>query len=529
MPSLLPEAVDRAAYRDASHPAIRFAGETLTYGALAERSDRLAYVLKERGVRRGDRVGIYVPKGFEGAVAIYGIMKAGAAYVPLDPGAPPARAATIAADCGITHVVSSARATAGVQALLVERPEITTVVGMAAEALPADVAIPWEAVETMPLLRGHGGIGESDLAYVLYTSGSTGTPKGVVHTHRSAAAFAHRAAEAYGLHAGDRVTNHAPLHFDLSTLDYFATSMVGATTVVVPEGHTKLPASLARLLEGERVTVLYAVPLALAHLLLHGALEQRDLSCLRWVLFGGEPFPPKHLRALMTALPTARFANVYGPTEVNGVTTCILPPALDGSDAPIPIGRPYPGIELVVVDELGRPVETGTNGELWVRSPTMMDGYWGMPDLEARAFATVAANPGRYYRTGDIVHADASGVFHFIGRRDRQVKTRGYRVELDEVEAVLCTHPAIVSVASFGVPDGNGSTVIEVAVVLENGSALTTHDILAHGRRVLPAYALPERVEIVAALPRTTSGKIDRVTLEAEACKRRTNGTTSTS
>ncbi len=521
---LLHGAIERVAERAPERDAVRFAGSALTYGELALRVGRLAYVLKDRGVARGDRVGILAGKGLHSAVAMHGIMKAGAAYVPLDPMAPLDRLVMIAKDCDIRHLVSEPARSTTVRAMIDAGVTLDTVVGFEEPAGAPGPGVSWEEVNSAPGMGDVAGATELDLAYILYTSGSTGVPKGVVHTHRSALAFAEVAADTYGLCAEDRVTNHAPLHFDLSTLDYFATAVAGGTTIVVSEAHTRIPASLAQLLSDERVSVLYAVPLALTQLVLNGALERRDLSPLRWVLFGGEPFPPKHLKSLMRALPQARFSNVYGPTEVNGVTHWDVPPVEALSDEPLPIGRPFANVELMVVDEHGDRVLPGTPGELWARTPTMMQGYWNRPDLDALAFAEkpgIGPRQSVFHRTGDLVLSDADGVLQFLGRKDRQIKTRGYRVELDEVESVLLAHPAVEAGAVYGVPDTMGSTIIEAAVVLAPGAPVSVPDLMAHAAKLLPRYALPEHLSIVDGLPRTSTDKVDRTALRAQAISRR--------
>ncbi len=521
---LLHHAVERIAEHTPEREAVCFDGQTLTYGELARRASRLAHVLRERGVSRGDRVGILANKGLHSAVAMYGIMKAGAAYVPLDALAPTDRLCSIIRDCSLSHLVSEPTRVDTVRALVAAGAPLTTVIGMEDVAVGAGRCVPWSQIENAPMMTTWGDASEMDLSYILYTSGSTGTPKGVVHTHRSALAFAAMAAQTFGLRHEDRVTNHAPLHFDLSTLDFFATALVGGTTVVVPEAHTRLPASLATLLERERVTVTYAVPLALTQLALHGALELRNLSALRWVIFAGEPFPPKHLRTLMRALPAASYANIYGPTEVNGVTVWVVPTDSALPDTPLPIGRPFTGVTTKIVDELGTAVAPGELGELWVSSPTSMQGYWGRPDLDAAAFATTAlAGEGEcvWHRTGDLVRQDADGELHFFGRKDRQIKARGYRVELDEVEGAFLTHPAVEAAAVYGVPDAMGVTAIEATIVLASGSTTTARDLIAHAARVLPRYALPEQVQITDALPRTATEKIDRQSLRASALARR--------
>ena len=520
---LLPHAVDRAAHRAPDHEAMRYAGESLTYAALAERSDRLAGLLRAQGVRRGDRVGIHAGKGLAAGVALYGIMKAGAAYVPLDPSSPPARQAFILRDCGIRHVVTEPSRRVALRQLLAEGVPVECVVGVDAEFAPGARAFTWSDVDAHSAATHDPDLVEMDLAYVLYTSGSTGTPKGVAHSHRSALAFARVAADTYGFTSDDRLSNHAPLHFDLSTMDYFSSALAGATTVIIPDAHTRMPASYAALIEVERLTVLYAVPLALTHLLLHGAIDKRDLSSVRWVLFGGEPFPTPHLRSLMAALPNARFSNVYGPTEVNGVTYWIVPPLSPDDDAPIPIGVPYANVEVRIVREDDERVADGEPGELLVRTPTMMRGYWARPDLDARAFCkrpVFGHFEDVYLRTGDLVRRRADGLLEFHGRKDRQIKARGYRVELDEVEVALGSHNAVESAAAYGVPDEDGSLHIEATVTLRDGHAVTQEALRAHVATTLPRYAIPVRLDIVDAVPRTSTGKIDRRELARRAQER---------
>ena len=520
---LLPHAVDRAAMRAPDHEAMRYAGESLTYAALAERSDRLAGLLRAQGVRRGDRVAIHAGKGIAAGVALYGIMKAGAAYVPLDPSSPPARQAFILRDCGIRHIVTEPSRRAALRLLLAEEAPVECVVGADAEPALGVRVFTWSDVDAHPVVAHDPDLVEMDLAYVLYTSGSTGTPKGVAHSHRSALAFARVAADTYGFTSDDRMSNHAPLHFDLSTMDYFSSALAGATTVIIPDAHTRLPASYAALIEAERLTVLYAVPLALTHLLLHGAIDKRDLTSVRWVLFGGEPFPTRHLRSLMAALPRARFSNVYGPTEVNGVTYWVVPPLEAEDDAPIPIGQPYANVEVRIVGDDDEPVAEGNPGELLVRTPTMMRGYWARPDLDARVFCTrqvFGHFEDIYLRTGDLVRRRDDGLLEFHGRKDRQVKARGYRVELDEVEVALGSHAAVESAAAYGVPDEDGSLHIEATVTLRDGYELTAEALRAHVATSLPRYAIPVRLDIVDAMPRTSTGKIDRRELARRAVDR---------
>ncbi len=217
--------------------------------------------------------------------------------------------------------------------------------------------------------------------------------------------------------------------------------------VIVPEPVTKLPASWTQYIEQERITVVFTVPFTLIEMLQRGAMDKRDLSTLRWILFGGEPFPPKHLRLLMKALPDTRFTNVYGPAEAPSCTCYDVPSLPDDYDEPLPIGTVSLNSEDLVVAEDGSICSTDEEGELCIRSSTLTRGYWNRPDLNARVFLTRDAFgpfPDVYFRTGDLVVRRDDGLLRFLGRKDRMVKTRGHRVELDEVEAALASHESVV-------------------------------------------------------------------------------------
>lgn len=515
---LLHHFIDDAAAREPQQEAFRFDGQALTYADLVERANRLSHLLMAHGVRRHDRVGIYMTKGLDLPVAIYGILKAGAAYVPIDPAAPPARVTFILQDCGIRHIVTNAERATRAARLAADVPSLECVVGAHAST-PSDAArlVPWEAVAGFPGDAPDVRLVDDDLAYIMYTSGSTGVPKGLMHTHSSGRSYATLSAREYGVRSDDRLGNHSPLHFDMSTFEYLTGPLCGATSVIISEEATLFPRRLAELIEQERLTFWYSVPLALIQLLERGGLEERNLSSLRWVLFGGEPFPPKHLARLAALWPHARFSNSYGPAEVNQCTAYHVPPGPIDPDTPIPIGRTWPGAEALIVDEEGQPVPTGDTGELLIRSATMMRGYWARPDLNRRGFWRRSLFPDYeqvFYRTGDLVHEREDGNLLFLGRRDRQIKIRGYRVELEEVEAVISALPGVAEAAAVEVGDDDGLTIV-AAVILDDRSAADADTIRRGAAARLPAYAVPTRIDIRATLPRTGSGKADRPALRA--------------
>ena len=524
--SLLVENLHRTANGRPEWAAFRCGSEELSYGQLVEHSNRLAAALRARGVGPGDRVGILQGKGIDNPVAVYGIMTAGAAYVPLDPAAPVARLASIVADGAIDHLVSDEERMAKAVKVAAASGRAITIYGvdrsagvdaLASSAAHSDAG-PIELVSRAEVAAQDPSSGTlpadpDDPAYIIFTSGSTGAPKGIVHTHRSGSAYATMAAELYGLTGDDRLSNFPPLHFDQSTFDFFSGPLVGATTVIIGKEHQLVPASLAQLIEDERLTIWYSVPLALVQLLLYGVLHERDHSSLRWVIYGGEPFPLKHLRALMDRWPEARFSNCYGPAETNQCTYHHLEPLTDddvASGAGVPIGAACPGTEVVVVDGADRPVPSGEQGQLLVTSPTTMQGYLGRADLDHRAFHHTDGPDGRtrWYRTGDLVRHRADGALEFLGRADRQIKTRGVRVELDEVEAVLSNHDAVEEAAVAPVPDEDG-VAVAAWVSVRSGHDLDPAGLRRHAARHLARPAVPATIAVVEDFPRTTSGKID--------------------
>lgn len=520
---LLFHAVDQAAeyYPDAE--AICYSGQCLTNAELSRLSSNLASILIDQGLSRGDRVGIYMDKGLESAIAIYGIMKAGGAYVPLDPFAPIHRTCYVVKNCSIRHLISKPAKTEALRQLLADGCPLEHVIGVEhQDELPAH-CIGWEEVRqaagTLPELR----LTEQDLAYILYTSGSTGVPKGILHTHRSGLSFAEWGADTYGLTHKDRLSNHAPLHFDLSTFDFFAAAVAGATTVIIPNTYTKFPANIAKLIEQERITVWYSVPYALIELMRFGNIPSRDFSALRWILFAGEVFPTKHLRQLMQLLPWVHFSNLYGPTETNVCTYYHVTKLPENPDETIPIGKPCQNVEDLVVDLDDQLVLPGEVGELLIRGGVVMKGYWGQPERNPGAFYRRPASgqsEDLFYRTGDLVRMDPEGNYRYIGRKDRQIKIRGYRVELDGVEVALLTHPGVEEAAVYLVQEEEGCNLIEAAVIPKQDKTITESDLMKHISEWLPIYSRPVRIHILPDFPRTSTGKINRRELQEQAVLR---------
>jgi amino acid adenylation domain-containing protein len=491
----------------------------LSYGEVERASLAVARTLAASGVGKGDRVGLVLPKNLHAVVGLWGVMRAGAAYVPIDPASPPDRAALIAADCRMAAILSSAELTETVEAVRHRVPGLRVVQLDGAAGLFPDGLDrpPGGGDETAG--RALPSVNVRDLAYILYTSGSTGVPKGVMVSHGAALSFVEWAARRFELGPDDVLSSHAPLHFDLSTFDLFASCLVSAGVVIFDEETVRFPMAAAELLETAGITVWYSVPRALRTMLRMGRLAERPLGRLRTVLFAGEPYPADELRELQRALPGVSLYNLYGPTETNVCTYWEVPPPGVWTSSSVPVGIDCENCEGVVVDESLRPVPDGTAGELLVRGGTLMEGYWGDPEKTARSFVSDFRYPhlsDRFYRTGDIVARRPDGNYDFFGRADHMVKIRGYRVELGEIEAALHRFDGVVEAAVVAVESRRPAEQDRelVAFVVANGrrhdEPAPTASLRAHLEAIVPKYMVPASIVWLDRLPATSTGKVDR-------------------
>ena len=513
MAYLLQQLQSASAERHADKPAVWAQGRTLTHGQLEADSNRLALCLQARGIGRGDRVGLWFPKAVESIVAMLGILKCGASYVPLDPMAPPMRIASILADCSLAGLITDATRLHGLDPSAQQSLRLRLLV----EPATADAStLSWDTLGAFPDTPPAVDAVESDLAYILYTSGSTGNPKGVMISHRNALTFVDWCADTFRVTASDRLSNHAPLHFDLSVFDVYNALEAGACVFLIPESVAVFPANMAAFIAQHGISIWYSVPSALVSLLLHGGLETRELAALRLVLFAGEVLPMKYLRRLTAALPRADFYNLYGPTETNVCTYYPVDRAALAQVERLPIGRACANTEVFALDAGGARVQPGQEGELYVRGPSVTSGYWGDAEKTARSVVPHplhSPSSEKVYRTGDLVVLRSDGDYDFVGRRDSMVKSRGYRIELGDIESALYLLPGVREAAAVAIPDPEIGCRLIAFVVPHQPDGLSVLSIQQHCSERIPKYMIPEKIILCDGLPRTSTGKVDRTRL----------------
>ncbi|WP_237749530.1 amino acid adenylation domain-containing protein [Streptomyces sp. SS] len=491
-----------------SAPALRDAGRTLSYRELDLLTDRLAARMVAEGVRPGDRVGLLLQRSAEIQISILAVMKAGAAYVPLDPSYPAERLRYLVRDAEIGLVVGDAEHVAA--------KGLTDVRVIA----PQDDGAP---TPPLPHIELDGG----ELAYVIYTSGSTGAPKGCMVTHTSVLELVRGVASVVDLTSEDRVAMFLPFIFDGSVLQFWLSIAAGGLAVVVPLPVAQSMPDFLELISREAVTLVIQVPTTLRALAHAHEEAGRPRLALRYVLVGGESVELDVVSAFLERCPGTppEVVNIYGPTEATCVATCRVLTRED-FDGPVrsPIGTALPHLLVEVRDEEMEPVPDGEVGELVIAGSGVAVGYLGRPELTAERFVVLDTPDGplRYYRTGDLARRFPDGSFEYLGRNDQQVKVRGIRVELGEVETFLRAHEMVRDAGATVVDTAAGAQFLVACVVLTDQAPEKPEKVLRqHMLASLPPFMVPDRYQFLPELPSTDSGKLDRRALRDLATPRR--------
>jgi len=472
-------------------PAIEHGGRVVTYADLDADSSRVAVVLRRLGVRPGDRVAVAMERSPEMVAAALGVLKAGAAYLPVDPDYPADRAAYMLADSGAAAVVVRGEVP---PALRGHHLPVVSLAGLDAADHGAGLA---------PLPEQGGG----SLAYVVYTSGSTGRPKGSLITHRGVARLV-RGADYLQPRAGDRIGHGAAPSFDAATWEIWAPLANGGTLVVLDRDDLLSPQRLGRVIREKRIGSLFLTTAVFNHV---AADEPGALAPLREVMTGGEAADPAAFRRVLEACPGTRLLHLYGPSEGTTYATWHEVRSVPEGAVAVPIGGPVANTRLYVLDEALRPLPSGVPGELYVAGDGLSLGYHGRPGLTAARFSPDPFGPagGRMYRTGDRVRWHG-GVLEFLGRGDDQVKVRGFRVEPGEIAVVLREHPGVSDAAVVAREDVPGDRYLAAYFAAVPGRAVTAAELREHLGARLPAWMVPAVFVALDAIPLTPNQKVDR-------------------
>lgn len=472
-------------------------GERFTYARLESAANRLAQALVQRGLKRGDRVALFLPNCTDLVIGIFGILKAGGVFVPVNSTVKTDKLTHILTDSGAVFLITSDKLSALLPAGLVGTGALKEILHVPLEAQFASLPDQRPALQTIDL----------DLACLIYTSGSTGEPKGVMSDH-SNVVFASGSIITYVQNREDDIViGLLPLSFDYGLYQLLMTFRFGGT-LVLEKGFT-FPASILQRMVEEKVTGLPAVP-TMFSLLLKMDLGKYDLSSLRYITNTAAALPPSHIQEIRDKFPGVRLYSMYGLTETK--RTLYLPPELLDS-RPGSVGVPIPGTECWLEDEDGKRLPPGSTGELVIRGRHVMRGYWQAPELTAKRYRFDPLTGERVCLSGDLFRTDAEGYFYFVSRKDDVIKSRGEKVPPKEVESVLYGMPGLLECAVIGVPDPMLGQAVKAIVVLSD-PALTEADVMRFARSHLEDCFIPKYIEIRPDLPKSANGKIDKKALQ---------------
>jgi len=490
-------------------------GRRLSYREVEEQSSRLAQALIAAGIERGDRVAIFMDHSVEAVLSLFAVLKAGAAYLMVNPTTKGEKLAGILNDCQASGLLSDANKLDRVQECRQKTPSLRTVF-LGGHAPRTDGGTDYLSLEgaigeTRPLNRRKGI--DVDLAALSYTSGSTGKPKGVMLTHLNIVSAVNSITAYLENTADDVILNVLPLSFGYGLFQTFLAFKVGGTLVL--ERSFTFPHAVLETLQKETATAFPLVP-TIAAILLQLDLQKYDFSSLRYITNAAAALPLEHIRKLRKLLPQVKIYSMYGLTECTRVT--YLPP--DQIDVrPTSVGRGMPNQELYLVDEHGHRVGPGVVGELVIRGSHVMKGYWGAPEETEKKLKPAPLPGEKVLHSGDLFKMDAQGYLYFASRKDDIIKTGGEKVSPREIEEVLYALDEIAEAAVIGVPDPILGQVVKAVLRLREGAQLTAQHVLRHCANHLEDFMVPKYVEFRDSLPKTTSGKICKHELRVPAAE----------
>jgi acyl-CoA ligase (AMP-forming) (exosortase A-associated) len=491
--------------------------ERWTYQDIDQKANQVANLLRAQGIRRGDRVAIFLDNSIESVVSLFGILKADAVFLMLSPMLKPSKLTYILNDCQATALITHTdknNITSGTFGSVSSLEFVLFVGNKEKISIGAPRPISWNEIDFLnpqPVTRNLQPNIDLDLATIIYTSGSTGNPKGVMLTHLNMISAATSITTYLENIPEDIIIDVLPLSFDYGLYQVLMAFKFGGTVVL--EKSFTYPYEVIKQMVKERVTGFPGVPTIFAILLQMEDFKRYDLSSLRYITNTAASLPVEHIQRLRTIFPQARLYSMYGLTECKRVS--YLPPE-ELDHRPGSVGRGMPNEEIWVVNEKGNRVGPGVVGELVVRGSNVMRGYWRDPETTERVLKPGPLPGEKVLYTGDLFKMDEEGFLYFVGRKDDMIKTRGERVSPKEVENAIYGLEGVVEVAVIPVFDDILGQAIKAFVVQRNGYPMTEKDVLRQCKKELEEFAIPKYIELRASLPKTSSGKIDKLALKQE-------------
>jgi long-chain acyl-CoA synthetase len=518
-PTLVHEFLRRSARWHPQKEALIFEHQRITYGVLDSSSDRAAAGLMHLGLLRHERVVIFMDNGAETVIALYGILKAGGAFVIVHGALKAPKLSYILGDSGATILITHTKKSPVVAEACEAIANPPTIIWVGdASAVPEklqEYSCSWNYLtETI----GKAGsdpsfefprIIDSDLATLIYTSGSTGEPKGVISSHHNMISAARSIIQYVDNEPDDKIIDTLPLSFDYGLYQVIMTFMFGGTIVL--EQSFLFPIKILQKIQAEKVTGFPIVPTIVAFLLNMPSFTEYDLSSVRYLTNTGAALPVEHIRKLRRILPGARIFSMYGLTECKRVA--YLPPE-DIDRKPASVGKAMPNCEVFIVDEEGRKLAPGQIGELVIRGSNVMRGYWNAPDITERTYRDGILPGEKLLYSGDYFKMDEESYLYFVGRKDDLIKTKGERVSPKEIENIICRAPGVADAAVIGVPEEMIGYAIKAFIVPANGNELDKRSILKFCSTNMEIFMVPKYIEFLKELPKTPNGKIDKKSLK---------------
>ncbi len=514
----LNELLKTSAEKNPKKTVLHFNSKKFSYKSLNTKSDQLALYFDQANIKRNDRVGILMEKNFEALVSIFGILKSGLCYVPIDSTAPSKRICKIVNDSKIQYLIISSKFIEAIETILPNLQSIKNILIFDEDEGKVSTSYCGKAfINLYDKLKTISGpitefkkkeIRNDDLAYILYTSGSTGTPKGVMITHEASLTFITWARNYFDINCNDKVISLAPLHFDLSIFDIFVSVMANAEIYFPPSGTSFFPKSLINYIFDNKITVMYTVPSILEKIALSKNLQTSYFKMLRQIIFAGESLPIIYYRKLKQVIEHASFYNLYGPTETNVCTYYKLKGNGEDIDS-IPIGLSCPFNEVFLLDKNDKRInKVNTLGELCVSGKNIMRGYWSNGELFKNSFSS-DVNNSKFYKTGDLASIDNAGQLVFHSRLDSIVKIRGNRVGLKEIENTFLELEKVNEATSIIIGKDLDKKIICFVAFSNKHNQPSQDELYDQCRLNLPQYMVPSEIIVLEILPRLSTGKID--------------------